>query len=50
MASILKTLFERYRTKNGKLTVNPRAVEEGVRQFGENAVEKNPNIEIFNQA
>lgn len=50
MASFLTSLFERYRTKNGRLTVNPKAVEEGAREFGENAVEKNPNIEIFNQA
>ena len=48
MASFLNKLFERYRTKSGKLTINPKAVEEGARDFGDNAVEKNPNIEIFN--
>jgi len=50
MSSILNRLFERYRQKNGNLSVNPKAVEAGIREFGENAVANNPNIEIFNQA
>lgn len=48
MPAFLNSIFERYRTRTGKLTVNPKAVEAGAAQFGENAVQKNPNIEIFN--